>query len=241
MNNLRFYKVDMKYIRDLAAVDDNVMSVSPQDHKDSRPFLGIIVICNEKSYCVPLTSPKSKHTSMKNREDFSRIIDSNGKIIGALNFNNMIPVTKDVIIPLDIQIHKNDDYSEQGRKKILNVQLDWCNNNKDIIIRKANKLYHLVINTPDKMKNLTRRCCNFKKLEEVLAKYTLKNNQNNPDKYYYIPIENEEQLEKLRNSNIPFKINKDKTAIIVDISDKERAKKCISEIQSKKNQHKLKL
>lgn len=174
MNNLRFYKVDMKYIRALAAVDDNVMSVSPQDHKDTRPFLGIIVICNEKSYCVPLTSPKAKHINMKNREDFSRIIDSTGKIIGALNFNNMIPVTKNVIIPLNIQIHKNDDYSEQGRKKILNIQLDWCNNNREIIVRKANKLYHLVVDTPDKMRNLTRRCCDFKKLEQVLEQYMLK-------------------------------------------------------------------
>ena len=176
MARLKFYKVDIKYIRNLAAVDDNVMSVSPQNNKDTRPFLGIIIVCNDKEYCVPLTSPKAKHISMKNREDFSRIIDKKGKIIGALNFNNMIPVTKDVITLLDIRESPSDSYTECGRKKIMNVQLDWCNDNRDIIIRKANKLYHLVTDTPDKMINLTRRCCNFKKLETVLEKYIAKSN-----------------------------------------------------------------
>ena len=171
MARLGFYKVNMKYIRNLAAVDDKVMSVSPQSNKETRPFLGIIIVCNDKKYCVPLTSPKAKHNNMKNREDFSRIVDKNGKIIGALNFNNMIPVSEEVITSLDIRKNPNDSYEESGRKKILNIQLDWCNDNRDIIIRKANKLYHLVTETPDKMRNLTRRCCDFKKLEVVLEKY----------------------------------------------------------------------
>ena len=58
---LRLYTIDMKYIRNLAHADNNVMSVSPQIGKSTRPFVGIIVICDEKQYCVPLSSPKSKH------------------------------------------------------------------------------------------------------------------------------------------------------------------------------------
>jgi protein AbiQ len=41
----------MKYVRDLARVDDKVMSVSPQVGKESRPFVGVVV-CNQKK-CVP--------------------------------------------------------------------------------------------------------------------------------------------------------------------------------------------
>ena len=170
MKNLNFYQVDMKYIRELAKADDKVMSVSPQNHKETRPFVGVIIICNDKQYCIPLTSPKLKHQTMNNREDFSRIIDDNGKILGALNFNNMIPVSKSVITPINIRPCNSDTQSECGRKKILNIQLDWCNKNKDLISRKANKLYHLVTETPDKFRNLTRRCCDFKKLEAVLQK-----------------------------------------------------------------------
>lgn len=238
---LKLYNMDLKYIRNLAKVDDNVMSISPQVNKEARPFVGIIVICNEKKYCIPLSSPKAKHFKMKNDKDFSRIIDKNNKLIGVLNFNNMIPVNAKVVSYVNINPSKNDRISDIHYKQLLKDQLTWCNDNIDNITKKATKLYIMITQTPEKNRNLTRRCCNFKKLEEVLAKYTLKTNENTPDNYYYILIENEEQLEKLRNSNIPFKINKDKTAIIVDISDKERAKKCISQIQSKKNQHNPKL
>ena len=41
-------------------------------------------------YFVPLSSPKEKHLKMKNTLDFLKL--DNGKL-GAINFNNMIPVT----------------------------------------------------------------------------------------------------------------------------------------------------
>ena len=130
---LQLYTLDMKYVRNLSKVDDNVFSVSPQEHKEKRPFVGIVVICNNKEYCIPLTSPKKKHYSMKNDIDFSRIIDKKGKLIGALNFNNMIPVTKDVIKKINVEPDKNDTVKDKIYKDLLNDQLDWCNDNNDII------------------------------------------------------------------------------------------------------------
>ena len=44
MARLKFYKVDMKYIRNLTNVDDKVMSVPPQNNKETRPFLGVIIV-----------------------------------------------------------------------------------------------------------------------------------------------------------------------------------------------------
>ncbi len=44
---LALYRIDMKYIRNLAKVEGNVLSVSPQIGKDSRPFIGIVIVCNE--------------------------------------------------------------------------------------------------------------------------------------------------------------------------------------------------
>lgn len=88
---LNLYIVDIKYIRDLAKKDDNVLSVSPQEEKDRRPFVGIIIVCNNKKYCIPLSSPKQKHNKMKNDVDFTKIYDGD-KLIGVLNFNNMIPI-----------------------------------------------------------------------------------------------------------------------------------------------------
>ncbi len=42
MKKLNLYTMDMKYVRDLAKVDDNVLSVSPQENKQRRPFVGVV-------------------------------------------------------------------------------------------------------------------------------------------------------------------------------------------------------
>ena len=110
---------------------------------------------------------------MKNDLDFSKILDSDNKIIGALNLNNMIPVSKEVIRILDIRPDRRDSPKERAYKELLNNQLDWCNNNIESITKKANKLYVLVTQTPEKSRNLTKRCCDFKKLEAVLEKKLL--------------------------------------------------------------------
>ena len=167
---LHLYTLDVKYVRDLVNADNRVMSVSPQQHKENRPFVGIIIIMKQHNYCIPMTSPKPKHNKMKNDLDFSKILDSNNCLIGALNFNNMIPVSNDVIQKLDIRPSSSDTLKEREYKELLNNQLDWCNDNIDNIIKKANKLYRLITQNPEKSFNLTRRCCDFKKLEAVLER-----------------------------------------------------------------------
>lgn len=49
-------------------------------------------------------------------------------------------------------------------------QLDWCRHNQELIVKKANKLY-LLIQSEKANSILTRRCCNFKKLEAVMQKW----------------------------------------------------------------------
>ena len=175
---LHLYTLDVKYVRDLANADNRVMSVSPQQHKENRPFVGIIIIMKQHNYCIPMTSPKPKHNKMKNDLDFSKILDSNNCLIGALNFNNMIPVSNDVIQKLDIRPSSSDTPNEREYKELLNNQLDWCNDNIDNIIKKANKLYRLITQSPEKSINLTRRCCDFKKLEAVLERRLAKAQSN---------------------------------------------------------------
>lgn len=89
--DFKLYKVDMKYIRNLHNIDDKVLSVSPQAGKDNRVFIGIVIVCGRHKYCIPLSSPKEKHKNMKNSIDFSKI-EVNGKLLGVLNFNLMIPI-----------------------------------------------------------------------------------------------------------------------------------------------------
>ncbi len=170
---LGLYIVNMKYIRNLHNQgDDRVFSVSPQIGKDTRPFVGVVVICEEKQYCIPLSSPKEKHRTMKNGVDFHRILDSNGKLIGVLDFNNMIPVRKDVLREVDIKMRSGDSQAAKKYKNLLIDQLNFCRQNQDIIVKKAEKLYRMIgkknISGP-----LKRRCLNWEKLEEILERFDI--------------------------------------------------------------------
>ena len=176
-SSLKLYKIDIKYVRDLAKVDDNVMSVSPQISKGTRPFVGVLLLVEGKKYCVPLSSPKPKFEKKKNSADFMRILDLSKKnehganvVIGALNFNNMLPVTENVLSEINIKTNKNDTLQTINYKKLLTKQLDWCQKNEQAIFNRANNRYILITKYPDKNVNLARRCCNFKRLEQVLDK-----------------------------------------------------------------------
>ena len=170
---LNLYRVDIKLIRNLAHADDRVMSVSPQIDKSTRPFIGVIVVCKDKQYCIPLSSPKEKHKTMKNDVDFMKVFDGD-RLIAVLNFNEMIPVRADVIQPLNMRPDKSDDERTRHYKKMTSKQLAFCQKNQDAIVKKANRLYDLV--TTEKASfNLRKRCCDFLKLESVLARYRKSN------------------------------------------------------------------
>lgn len=44
------YHVNLKYIRNLSHVDDNVMLISPQIGKENRLFVGVILLLNSMIY-----------------------------------------------------------------------------------------------------------------------------------------------------------------------------------------------
>lgn len=172
---LDFYLVDLKYIRSLSKIDDNVLSISPQRGKQNRPFVGIITVVNGRGYCVPLTSPKDKFKNRKSQIDFIKIFDpdnkendGNPKLIGVLNINNMIPVTSDVIKKIDLTINQSDDLQTRSYKHLQQKQLNWCRKNVNVIENRVNKVYDLVVNHPEKNRNLTKRTSKLKKLEEIL-------------------------------------------------------------------------
>lgn len=192
MNELNLYNVDLKYIRDLhkshSKERSNVMSQSPQINKETRCYIGIIVMVEGQKYCIPLTSGnKEKFKNKKSSVDMLKIPDlehknENGanKVLAVLNINNMIPVCDSVISKIDLHISYKNSHSDNQRKSLMQKELSWCRENSDLIIRRARKVYSLVVDSPDKNRNLVRRCCNFKKLEEVLAKRLEKEGIHNP-------------------------------------------------------------
>ena len=67
--------------------------------KELRPFVGVLFEIDGFEYFAPLSSPKPKHKNMKNTIDFFKI---KGGELGAINFNNMIPVNIENYVLIDL-------------------------------------------------------------------------------------------------------------------------------------------
>lgn len=146
------------YIKYLYNIDNKVMYNKGQ----RRPYIGILFEVQGNKYYAPLTHPKEKFKTMPNNIDFHKL--DNGKL-GAINFNNMIPVHDSAVI--HIEINKIEDIKY---KFLILKQIEYLNKNHINIIDKANRLYNYYINKTLK-ENVYNRCCNFTKLEEVSKLY----------------------------------------------------------------------
>ena len=133
MTRLKLYKVSADYLDSIREIEPKVSLL-----KERRPFLGILITIDSNNYLAPLTSPKPKHKTMKNLEDFIKIDSGN---YGAINLNNMIPVPETKYEEININEEKDNFY-----KILLQNQLTWCNKNKEIIIKKAENLRNKKLN-----------------------------------------------------------------------------------------------
>lgn len=169
---LKLYNVNLKYIRNLHNVDNHVPSISPQIGKQNRPFLGVVVMVNGEKYCIPLSSnsPKKnkKLDSMRENITFRKIQDRNGKILAALNLNNMIPIRDEYITEIDLNIKFSDSVSMRQWKNLCAKELDWCQANSAEIERLANELHRKYCSGESFQKR--KICLNFPALEKECNK-----------------------------------------------------------------------
>ena len=165
---LKIVKIDSNYCNYLREYDKRV--IYNMGEKELRPFVGILFKINDLEYFAPLSSPKLKHLKMRNTIDFFKIRDGE---LGAVNFNNMIPVNKENYQVINVNIKKEDD-KEIKYQELLKDQLNWLNENYIQVKNKSYKLYNLYKN--DKLgSNIKSRCCNFTLLEEISNTYSKEN------------------------------------------------------------------
>lgn len=156
---LKIVKINSNYCDYLRKFDNKVPF--NKGTKELRPFIGILFMVESCEYFAPLSSPKPKHNNLKNTLDLLRI--KNGEY-GVVNFNNMIPVTKNNYQEFDLNKITNDK-KEKQRIELLKNQLRWLTSHKNIVFTKSKNLYKLYKNNylPKRVMN---RCCNFPLLEE---------------------------------------------------------------------------
>ena len=119
-------------------------------------LLGVLFEVNDFKYFAPLSSPKTKYLKMQDNVDFLKL--KNGEL-GAVNFNNMLPVTLNNVIMIDLDSKANVKKEELYRK-MLKEQLYFLNRRRASLYRKASNLYFNYINKKLPI-NIFNRCCNF--------------------------------------------------------------------------------
>ena len=160
MNKLKIVIVNPKYCSYLRKYDSKVIYNS--GNKINRPFVGVLFEVNQFKYFAPLASPKEKHLKMNNTIDFMKI--DRGKM-GAINFNNMIPLKDNVYTIINLQ-RKINSIEELKYQKLLIEQYLWLNAHYIQVCDKAKKLYEFY--NKDRLdKKIKQRCCNFKMLEDI--------------------------------------------------------------------------
>ncbi len=162
--NLKIVRVDANYCEYLRKFDSKI--AYNKNEKETRPFIGILFNIGTCEYFAPLASPKSKHRKMKNQIDFFKI--KNGEL-GAVNFNNMIPVHTNNYYLIDLN-KETVTVEELKYQKLLKQQLAWLNANYHQVKNKSFRLYQLY-NSGRLPENIKLRCCNFKLLEEKCLNY----------------------------------------------------------------------
>lgn len=155
---VRLVNVDSKYISFLYKFDNHVMYNKGQ----RRPYIGILFEVRGHKYYAPLTSPKEKFKNMKNDVDFMRI--EQGKL-GAINFNNMIPVVDNAVSKID-----TNKISDWKYKLLLINQIAFFDEHDTEIVDRATKLYKSITRGTAR-EEVKKRCCNFQLLEKKSAIY----------------------------------------------------------------------
>lgn len=180
------YYIQEEYINFLRKFDSRVA----YNKNQTRPYVGIVCIFKEKKYFVPMTSPKEKHLKMSaNLVDIYKI--DNGRL-GILNINNMIPASINVIEKI------NQNEQDNKYKNLLYNQINFINNDKDIVLMKIKKFFNLYDNNT-LYKNIRERTCDFRLLEQKCEEWEsmhYKNNiikeeetpYNNPNDYRVFPF-----------------------------------------------------
>lgn len=129
MNKVKFYTIDIDYIKYLYSYDSEVYFNKTRHDYENKPYVGIIIYDNEIPYFVPLTSAKTKHLKLKNtgidylviyenitkeeihKKDIVKKMENGEmkKLLSVVDLRKAIPVANGCYHEIDIRNHKDRD------------------------------------------------------------------------------------------------------------------------------------
>lgn len=161
MDNIKIYEVDVTYVNYLVPYAPHLFHNKKEGQQNSRKYIGVVLTINEMNYFAPLSSFKDKHKKMKESLDFIKVKD-----YAVINLNNMFPVPKGKYTYVDISKERNKQY-----KMLLLAEYRFIKSIQEKIRKNAKIVYYLKINEKDSS-SLTKRCNDFRKLEELCRDYS---------------------------------------------------------------------
>lgn len=184
--NMKFITLDQNYIKELHNACSEVY-YKPSNY-DDKPYFGILLNANGRTYAIPLSSAKPKHKTWKNINQECYLVyeyaekSKIGKnsiwtetddpnlvkhILSIIDIKKMIPVKEGTYSIVNLNKSLFDTLREEKYKDLLNKEYSFCLKNIDSIIVKDSKLYGHQMAT-GKVKKF---CCDFKMLEDVCDNY----------------------------------------------------------------------
>ena len=158
MKEFNFYRVNQQYLYYLNQ-SDHTVSI-----KGNRPFIAISLNIAGQDYAIPITSKMRRDNgARRNTRTTTELIDQNGNELGALLYNNMIPVDNRDLIPIIF-----DNESPQD-KSSFEAKYQIIRKNQNAIKSKASKVYSQRISGRDSF--LNSFCSDYKLLETQCAAY----------------------------------------------------------------------
>ncbi|MBK5239827.1 type III toxin-antitoxin system ToxN/AbiQ family toxin [Clostridium sp.] len=153
MCNLKFYEIDIDYVKYLKIFDRQVPDLEYQSN--NKFSCGIVYTINEFDYFAPVSSFK-----VKQKTNF--VIKDNNEAISSIRFCFMFPVPKDKYKLCDFNSKK------QTYKDLVNAEYEYCKSNVTEIQTLAEKVYKIGSN---RNHPLAYTCCDFKLLERTMQDY----------------------------------------------------------------------
>ncbi len=160
MTSLKLYEIEPEYIDYISAFAPHLFHNKKPGQSHDRKYIGIILHINGFDYFAPLSSFKAKHYSMKESIDFIKI-----KKYAVINLNNMFPAPLHICKYINISIQRDKKYRD-----LLLAEYRFIKSIQDKIRKNAQTLYHLKLKD-DNSTSLSKRCNDFKVLEEACIKY----------------------------------------------------------------------
>ncbi|MBQ6843712.1 MAG: type III toxin-antitoxin system ToxN/AbiQ family toxin [Agathobacter sp.] len=159
-----FYRIDEKYnsfLQNYEKEHRGVTKVPNIRYSDRNKFsFGAVLNINDMNYYVSVSS----FTKKQEANILIRIEGDKEEVKGSLRFNYMIPVPDECISRLIIKDEEDEDY-----RNLLNKEYRFCKSNEDKIIKKAKKIYDMVVQK--RKQKLTENSCDFQLLEKACAEY----------------------------------------------------------------------